>query len=105
KVRVGYNEDDQFLVGASAYMKTFDFRKEPFSSQQTLGTLISPARDAYQFNYSGEFIHVVSRTDLVLNGEVVKPHIDNFFGFGNETERTHDIDFYKVRYSDAAGTA
>jgi hypothetical protein len=105
RVKVGFNEDDRFLIGISMYAKTFDFRKEPFASQQSLGTLLAPERDAYQLYYSGEFTHLISRTDLVLNGEFVKPHIDNFFGFGNETERTRDISFYRVRYSDASGTA
>ena len=107
KLKVGYNEDDKLLVGVSMLARRYDFRKEPFASQQTLGGLASFQNSAWQVYYNGEFNHAVSWVDLVLCGEFVNPNLNNFFGFGNETvnDLSKGISFYRVRYSDVSGTA
>jgi hypothetical protein len=107
RLKLGYNIEDLLLVGASLYSKTFSFRKEPYSTEQSLGVLVAPVNSAYRFNYNGVFNHVLNKLDVVASGEYVNPTLNNFFGFGNATlkDKAKDIYFYRVRYNYITGDA
>lgn len=104
-MRVGYNPEDEFLVGIGLWSRTFGFRKEPYSSDQKFSSLFSPSNGAYQLRYAGEFINMIGETDLVFNGQFVNPVLNNFFGLGNESVRdfSQDLRYYRVRYKYIAG--
>lgn len=97
----GYNAEDGLMVGAGFFRKTYGFRKDPFATFQKLTTLYAPASGAYKVRYQGEFNQVVGRNDIVLNGELSKPTLNNFFGIGNNTknEEGNDVRYYRVRYN------
>jgi hypothetical protein len=98
---LGHNTEDAFLVGAGIGIRTYGFRKDPYSTDQRLSALYAPMRDAYRINYNGTFNKVLFRNDLVVRSEFVNPTISNFFGFGNRSvyDKTKSADFYRVRYS------
>ncbi len=105
-LQMGYNTEDGFMAGVGIYEKTFSFRRYPYSTDQKLTTLYAVADNAYQIKYTGNFLDLFHKTDVVVDGEYVKPTLNNFFGFGNETVKAPgaDIHYYRVRYTDFDGS-
>jgi hypothetical protein len=101
-INLGYNPDDKLMVGLGFQRKTYGFRKEPYATFQKLTTLYATTLHAYQVRYTGEFNEVFGTKDLVLNGELVEPALNNFFGLGNNTEFKLSRDYYRVRYNYAS---
>jgi Omp85 superfamily domain/Calcineurin-like phosphoesterase len=104
-LNLAYNEEDALLVGVGFSLKTFGFRKDPYSTYQKLTTLYSINTGAYQVKYSGEFNQLSNNTDLVLNGEFVNPVLNHFYGFGNNSQKRPGTfkQFYEVRYKYVSG--
>lgn len=102
---LGYNAEDGFMAGIGFSYKTFAFRKEPYSTFQKLNTLYALNSGAYKINYQGEYNQVIGKFDLVINGEMAKPTLNNFFGIGNVTKvaNTKEVKFYRVRYNYVSG--
>jgi hypothetical protein len=100
QINAGYNAEDGILLGLGFTSVTHGFRKEPFSTKQKLTTLFAPFKGAYQLKYKGIFNHVIKTNDLIVNTEFVNPTLDNFYGFGNQTnyDKTKGKEFYLVRY-------
>lgn len=100
-LNVGYNAEDGFMAGIGFSRKTFGFRKEPYSTFQKLNTLYAFTSGAYKVNYQGEFNRVIGNDDIVINGELAKPTLNNFFGIGNFTKVAADKEplYYRVRYN------
>lgn len=99
-INLGFNEEDGFLVGAGFKAWTYGFRREPYSTFQRFSTLFAPSRSAYQAKYEGVFNKMISKYDLLVNGEIVSPTLNNFFGLGNQTkfEKILPVEYYRVRY-------
>jgi len=104
-LNVGYNVEDQFLVGLGFSVTRQGFRKEPFASQHRVSSLFALGNKAYQVRYDGEINHVFRYFDLLLNAALVNPHLNNFFGFGNETVKDPEkpLSYYRVRFSTLSG--
>jgi hypothetical protein len=100
RLNIGYNGDDGLMVGLGIWYRRFAWRKAPYASDQKLSSLFAVAQKAYQFRYKGEFMHVFKKLDVLVNGDLVNPVLDNFFGYGNNTEldESQNITFYRVRY-------
>lgn len=100
-LNVGYNVEDGLLLGFGFLRTTHGFRKDPYATQQRLTTLLAVNRGSYQINYNGQFNHVLGKNDLVINAELVKPVLNNFFGLGNTSANNTSLDrsFYRVRYN------
>ncbi|MEQ1797888.1 MAG: metallophosphoesterase [Lacibacter sp.] len=97
---LGFNAEDKLLVGLGFALRTFGFRKDPYSTDQRLVTLISPFEGAYRLKYDGIFNKVIFKNDLVIHSEFVNPTLNNFFGFGNEStyDKSKPLSFYRVRF-------
>lgn len=100
QLNIGYNVEDKLMVGLGFLMRTYGFRKDPYSTQQRLSTLYALNRGSYQFKYQGEWNQIVGTTDIMVNAQMVNPVLNNFFGLGNETVKTpnRDLEYYRVRY-------
>ncbi len=101
-INVGFNGEDGMLAGVGFSRKIFNFRKVPYSSFQRLSTLYAFASNAYKIRYDGEFNNISEgKYDLVPNGEIGKPTLDNFFGLGNNSivQADNNLSFYRVRYN------
>jgi hypothetical protein len=82
----GYNIDDGVLVGGGITHRRYGFRRDPFGSEQTLAANFSPARDAYNIRYLGQFNRVFGKTGLRVAAQYYGPQLlYNFFGLGNNT--------------------
>jgi hypothetical protein len=105
RIVLGFNEDDGLMVGTGLWLTRFGFRKQPYASDHRLTALFALTRKAWQVKYHGEEIHIFRSTDLILNGQISNPVLNNFFGFGNGTviDKSKPISFYRVRYRFAEG--
>lgn len=99
-INMGYNVEDGLMIGAGFNARTHSFRQEPYATNQRFSTLYAPGAGAYQARYQGIFNHVISKYDLIVNGEFVNPTLNNFFGLGNQTafNKILPIEYYRVRY-------
>ncbi|HEX8428392.1 metallophosphoesterase [Hymenobacter sp.] len=106
----GYNIDDRLFIGGGAVYRTYGFRKEPYSSEQSLAANYSPSQSAYNVRYLGHFVDVIGKYDLRVNAQLYGPQLlYNYFGLGNDTrnilagtddDRNRDINqTYRVRFS------
>ena len=100
-LNLGYNAEDGLMAGIGFNRKTYGFRKEPYSTLQKLNSLYAISSGAYKVLYQGEFNQVIAKNDIVVNGEVGKPTLNNFFGIGNFTkiQSTNNAQYYRVRYN------
>jgi hypothetical protein len=97
----GYNTDDGIFLGPGFWRRTYGFRKEPFASDNRISGLYAPLNGAYQVKYHGEVVGLFGDADLVLNGELMNPTLNNFFGFGNNTviDKSKPIEYYRTRFN------
>ncbi len=98
---IGFNEEDKLIAGVGYSLKTYRFRKEPYSTYQKITSLFDFKTSAYQVNYDGEFNQRMGKYDLVANGKLFNTVLDNFYGIGNETkkDKSKGFTFYNVRYN------
>lgn len=98
-INLGWNAEDQLLVGVGFQHKHYGFRKEPYAWQQKLSSLFATDFGSYKIDYAGEFNHLIHKTDVVVNASFVHPTLNNFFGIGNETQKAGPLSYYRVRYN------
>ena len=101
-----YNDDDKFIAGIGYSLKTYGFRKDPYSTFQSLTSVVSFNTGRYQVHYNGEFNQVIlSKYDVLATGSLFNTVLNNYFGLGNETkiDKSQDMNFYKVRYNYLSG--
>jgi hypothetical protein len=98
-IALGYNPDDGVLLGAGAWRRTYGFRKEPFETDNKITALFALSQKAFQIKYRGTFIHSIRDYDVLLNADLQRPALRNFFGYGNDTKIEKGLDFYRARYN------
>lgn len=105
-LQIGYNPEDGFLIGPGVLLRTYNFRKRPYSSEQKLTSLFAPGNSAFQIRYGGIFNDALGRIDIVPDCEFFKPRLNKFFGFGNDTKKQEgsSLDFYQTRFTDFDGS-
>ncbi|MEJ7821184.1 MAG: metallophosphoesterase, partial [Chitinophagaceae bacterium] len=64
QINLGYNPEDKLLFGFGFAIKTFRFRKEPYSTYQKFSTLYAFSHKAYQLKYQGIFNSILYRKDV-----------------------------------------
>ncbi|RYY61828.1 MAG: metallophosphoesterase [Chitinophagaceae bacterium] len=98
---LGYNGVDGVFVGTGFSIRTHGFRKEPFSTEHKFAGLFALGQRAHTVKYSGEFIRVFGKNDVLVNARYAHPGLNFFFGFGNKTKIADglDGDDYRVRYN------
>ncbi|MDO7874504.1 metallophosphoesterase [Hymenobacter sp. ASUV-10] len=83
----GFNIDDGVLVGGGFTHRRYGFRREPYSSEQSLTANFAPAREAYNLRYTGHFVRMFGHNDLRVFAQYYGPQLlYNFFGIGNDTK-------------------
>ncbi|MBI5857932.1 MAG: BamA/TamA family outer membrane protein [Sphingobacteriales bacterium] len=96
QLTLGYNADDETLIGIGASKRTFGFRNLPYATDQRFSFLYS-SRGAYHFNYKGEFNHITRNADLLIQSRLAQPSLRNFFGLGNNTTADKkNMDYYRI---------
>jgi len=105
-LQMGYNAEDGFLVGVGLFKRAFNFRKDPYATDQRLTSLFSLQNNAYQLRYEGEFRELFRKADIVAEGQFINPTLNNFFGLGNDSKKdlNADLHYYRVRFTDLDGS-
>jgi hypothetical protein len=100
---LSFNNDDGLSVGLGLKFIRPGFRKVPYGSSQSLSFLYAFATGAFKFNYTGEWLKVIGKADVVIQANVYAPsNTQNFFGLGNETffnESVNNISYYRARFN------
>lgn len=94
----GYNTDDGLLLGAGIWRRTYGWRKQPFETENRLSFLAAVERKAFRIDYHAAFVRSVKDLDVVIDAELQRPALRNFFGFGNETSIDSSAEFYRARF-------
>ncbi len=104
-VTFGFNPEDGVMAGVGLLRVKHGFRQQPFRTMHRLGSLYSFTRNAYRLNYTGEFVDLIKRNDLLINAQMHSPTVTNFFGLGNESTNILDSGrrFYRVNYKFVTG--
>jgi hypothetical protein len=104
RIVAGFNTDDGILLGSGFWRRTYGFRKEPFASDNRIAAMYAPEGGAYQIKYNGIIVGLIGKADIVINGELVNPTLNNFFGLGNKTviDKTKPVEFYRTRFNHVA---
>ena len=102
-VLANFNADLGLLMSLGIISEKQGFRRAPYAVKHELWGNYSVARNAFLFNYSGEFKRAVGGNDLSIDLISRGPrYVSNFFGTGNETEFPDEgdqtIDYYRNRY-------
>ncbi|MFC2084120.1 hypothetical protein ACFLS9_03605 [Bacteroidota bacterium] len=93
-----FNADDGFILSLGVDFVNHSFEKKDYNSKHNI-RLTGSTGGSFTANYSVRFHHVLGNVDLLLNGHFANPVSYTFFyGFGNETIKDHDRDYYKTRY-------
>ena len=87
----GYNPDQGFKVGVESVKSVYDFKRNPFTAQYTLGAGYYFGTDSYFINYTSEFANIVGNFNLEVGAYFNNPDFTrNFFGYGNQTPNFED---------------
>lgn len=103
----GYNPDDGFRLGVESVYTVNKFKRNPFTSQHTLGAGFYFATSSFNLYYKGEFARIVGNYNFQIGAHYTNPNFtENFFGYGNETlnfDDELDYDYNRVRLSRVGG--
>jgi calcineurin-like phosphoesterase family protein len=96
-----YNVDDGLFLGAGMLLRTQRFRKAPYAAEHLLEANYAFLSKSFNIRYTGDVRQVLGKWNLALNGAVQGPQYQrNFYGLGNNTEQSPDLDdsYYRVRF-------
>ena len=86
-VKLGYTRDDGLWLGATHTWTRHAWRKEPFKSKHKAYFTVAPgSQDAFTIGYAGHFTDVAGKMAFNPAINIDYPIIENFFGYGNESE-------------------
>ncbi|WP_210463241.1 metallophosphoesterase [Rufibacter roseolus] len=99
RLSIEYNVDDGLFLGGGVLYRNHKFRKQPYASEHYLRANYAFATRAYNIRYDSEFKQIFNdKLDLGVKAAIFGPQYQiNFFGLGNETEQTREIEYYRVR--------
>jgi hypothetical protein len=106
-----FNVDDGVFLGAGLVDINQGFRKDPFKSRHILMGSYAINTSSFNFRYDGKFTGLLGKWDVEISVDAKSPnYVNNFFGWGNESEFNKNIDdepgisvddpidYYRVRF-------
>lgn len=109
-VGINYDKDYGFTPGFGLIMRTHDFRKEPYSTEQKVKVDFATKIEAFNLMYTGDFPMLFGRkSGMEVDARYYgSSFILNYFGNGNETnfnEEEDNIDNYRLQQESILLTA
>lgn len=95
-----YDLDDAILFGLSYSYTNYQFKRKPYGQKHTFGALFNFATTGLEFEYNGEYNRAMGRWDILTDAQYQSNQFTrNFFGFGNESKISEEVDksFNRVR--------
>lgn len=112
-IYANYNIDDGVFLGGGFMAVTQGFRKNPFKAKHLFLGSYAIGTNSYNFIYDGRFTDVIGKWGLDIDADVKAPnYVNNFFGWGNQSEFNKHIDedpdvnvddaidYYRVRFNE-----
>ncbi|QTN38672.1 BamA/TamA family outer membrane protein [Cryomorphaceae bacterium] len=97
---VAYNPDQGLVLGVNASWTRYTFKKSPFGQLHRLKASYGFATNSPEISYRGLFVEALGNSDFVLNALWRGDRFaTNYFGLGNNTENTRNINYYRVNQS------
>ena len=98
-IKLGWNPDDGFLLGGGVQFVNYGFKKLPFASRHSVSAAISLGSGSFFIDYFGEWKHVLGKAGVDIDAHYqTQSYVENFFGFGNDTEQeVDDLEYYRTR--------
>ncbi|MFT7588088.1 MAG: hypothetical protein ACI959_000294 [Limisphaerales bacterium] len=90
-INFAFNTDDRIFIGGGWTWTKYGFRSAPYKRNQTISGNWSPATNAFNLSYEGDFIGAFREFDFFLKAEVHNPYFVNYFGSGNNTNLTDTV--------------
>ena len=91
-----YGPDMGALLGGSAMLTSYGFRKYPYAHRHRLRAGFATGPKTYRADYRGEFRRENSPGYADLRAHASGIDVINFHGFGNEISAPGDQEFYRV---------
>jgi len=91
-----YNADIGLFLGYSLEVRSFGFRKTPYSARHQIRGGWGFARRSGRVDYTGEFKRENRGSSVGLFAFASGVEVLHFYGFGNETPAPGEEDFYNV---------
>ncbi len=92
---MSYNPDDGIKTGLQYYFQKDGFQRNPFSFRHTFNGAYYGDTHSFDFKYSGEYANIRDAKNINYSLYVTSPnYIENYFGYGNETNNTQDQEGY-----------
>lgn len=111
-VNGGYNIDEGVQLGLGYVIEKQGFRKTPYARKHEFWANYNTGRRSFVLDYVSDFKKAIGNNDLTIHANLLGPNnLSNFFGLGNNTERTHHdfeaegidredgISYYRNRYN------
>lgn len=95
------NEDDGLVAGVAMNLYHYDFRYDPFRYHMKFSAKYATKPNSYSVGYNGWFNKLFWGLDFDVTAERSKLILTKFYGFGNETpfsEELDDNDYYGLEY-------
>ena len=86
--KVWWEPDPALILAAGFTHQTWGFRKAPYSTLQGVQLQYSTGREAFKFNYDGEFRRENSNLYFTVDLQASQLENLNYFGAGNESSST-----------------
>ena len=83
--KLWWEPDPELMLAAGFARQSWGFRKSPYASLQAVQLQYSTGRNAFKFNYDGEFRRENSNVYWVVDAQASGLENLNYFGFGNES--------------------
>lgn len=100
-----YDNPDRFYIGIGYKFYRHYWRRYPHSFEQGIFLRYSISQNAYSILYAGTFYQAIGKWDLKFNASQDAVRWTNFYGLGNETERTiSSRRYYQLRTSEFLGS-
>lgn len=92
---IGYTTDYGFLLGLGVIKINYGFRKNPYAHSYTLSGAAT-TKGKFHLNFKSNAYWENSNWHTTLIARASQLDVIRFFGFGNDTENTGNLDFYQV---------
>jgi surface antigen Omp85-like protein len=88
------NSDLGLFIGGGPVFTNYDYGYDPYKSRIRVRAAYATAVNDWDFDFRGEFRRKGKSSYLLIDAEASAVEVLKFFGYGNETTRIDDTEFY-----------
>jgi hypothetical protein len=90
------NSDLGLFIGGGPVLTSYDYGYEPYKSKIRVRAAYATAPGAFDVDFMGEFRRKGKSSYFLVDAEASAVEVLKFFGYGNETTRISNDDFYNT---------